>query len=96
VIIISLAVVGVVIFGGIMLRVVVRANQSDTEKWERVSPFIYIGCGLVTLVAGWFQRGAGIPAVIIMLGGAVMAGSGAFFALRNHAKGSKSAVQEDD
>jgi uncharacterized membrane protein len=93
--VVVLAVIAVTILAGIMLRLIVRANPSDTAKWEGTSPFIYIGCGLVALVVGWFERRFGVPAVIVMLTGAT-AGYGVFLAVRNYAKGSKPTVREDD
>jgi hypothetical protein len=92
---IALAACAAMILLGLMLRLIARADPSGTEQWRRVAPFVYLGTGLVLMVAGWFSH-VGIASVAEMIAGAIMAGNGAFLVVGNHVKRPKPTLAHDD
>lgn len=76
----AVIVVGIVAVG--MVRLIVRSDLDAAEEWKRLAPFISLGCGLILIGAGWYGS-TGVLSTLEIVAGAVMAGNGAYLAVRN-------------
>ena len=77
------AICAVIVLGaGFALFVTHRLDPQEKEQWRRRAPYLYLGTGVVVLIAGWFSH-AGGASWVQMAAGSTLALSSAYLALRN-------------
>jgi protein-S-isoprenylcysteine O-methyltransferase Ste14 len=81
--VILLAICAVILLpAGLAMVMTQRADPREKEQWRRRAPYVYLGAGLVVLIAGWLSN-AGVASWVQMAAGATLAVSGSFLAVRN-------------
>jgi hypothetical protein len=62
-----------------------RSSSGQTDRWQRLHPYLYVASGFVMFVSGWFLRDASPGAASInVLAGATLFGAGAGRIARRH------------